>query len=310
VQTSTAQQATARELNVQLIVSQYLSGLRAAADVAAAASRLELAKALFDLASDMQRTGVGTSIDTLRANVEYQNERQRHTAAEAQLAIAVQGLRRLLSLNPNQPIELSDRSSFFETPSFDAAGDLERAYQARPELQTVLSQQRSAASLKQAAQDERLPRVSVGGGWSLQGLRPGSAIPTYQFGAFVDVPVFTGGRIEADIATRDIELKKLREAERAVRDQIAFDVQASETRLESARAEVDAANLGVALAREGITQAQDRFRAGVATNIEVITAQDALARANDNQIGALYRYNQARADLARATGQMESLYAR
>jgi outer membrane protein TolC len=48
----------------------------------------------------------------------------------------------------------------------------------------------------------------------------------------------------------------------------------------------------------------------VANNIEVISAQDALARANDNQIVALYRYNQARADLARATGQMEAVYAK
>ena len=61
---------------------------------------------------------------------------------------------------------------------------------------------------------------------------------------------------------------------------------------------------------EEVTQARDRFQAGVANNIEVISAQDALARANDNQIVALYRYNQARADLARATGQMEAVYAK
>jgi len=48
----------------------------------------------------------------------------------------------------------------------------------------------------------------------------------------------------------------------------------------------------------------------VANNIEVITAQDALSRANDNQISALYRYNQARADLARSTGQMQSTYGK
>ena len=40
------------------------------------------------------------------------------------------------------------------------------------------------------------------------------------------------------------------------------------------------------------------------------TGQDALARANDNQVTALYRYNQARADLAHATGQMEAVYAK
>ena len=150
----------------------------------------------------------------------------------------------------------------------------------------------------------------MSGGWGYQGLRPDTAIPAYQYGAYVDVPLFTGGRLEAEIATRDIEVKKLTEIERQVRDEIGFEVRTAATRLESARTEVEAANLGVSLAREGVTQAQDRFRAGVANNIEVITAQNELARANDNQIAALYRYNQSRADLARATGQMESLYAK
>jgi outer membrane protein TolC len=57
-------------------------------------------------------------------------------------------------------------------------------------------------------------------------------------------------------------------------------------------------------------QARDRFQAGVANNIEVVSAQDALARANDNQIAALYGYNQARADLSHAIGQIEGLYSK
>jgi outer membrane protein TolC len=64
------------------------------------------------------------------------------------------------------------------------------------------------------------------------------------------------------------------------------------------------------LAQQEVTQARDRFQAGVANNIEIVTAQDELARASDNQIGALYRYNQSRADLARSVGQMEALYAK
>ena len=80
--------------------------------------------------------------------------------------------------------------------------------------------------------------------------------------------------------------------------------------LVAARNEVDVANLGVDLARQEVDQARDRFQAGVANNIEVVTAQNELARANDNQIAALYRYNQARADLAHAAGQMETLYGK
>ena len=73
---------------------------------------------------------------------------------------------------------------------------------------------------------------------------------------------------------------------------------------------MDVANLGVDLAKQEVEQARDRFQAGVANNIEVITAQDELARASDNQIAALYRYNQSRADLAHAVGQMEAVYAK
>jgi outer membrane protein len=87
-------------------------------------------------------------------------------------------------------------------------------------------------------------------------------------------------------------------------------VKTSLINLGSARNEVQVANLGVQLSKEEVDQARDRFQAGVANNIEVIQAQDSLARANDNQIAALYRFNQARADLARAIGQMEKIYAK
>ena len=95
-----------------------------------------------------------------------------------------------------------------------------------------------------------------------------------------------------------------------LRNRVGLEVKTAIAQLDSARHEVDVANLAVKLAREEVTQARDRFQAGVANNIEVITAQDELSRANDNQIGAHYRYNQARADLAHATGQVVELYAR
>jgi outer membrane protein TolC len=124
------------------------------------------------------------------------------------------------------------------------------------------------------------------------------------------VPLFTGGRIGAQRARADLELRKVSQQEQEQRNQIALEVRTSVAQLAAARSEVDVANQAVGLANEEVTEARDRFQAGVANNIEVISAQDALARANDNQIVALYRYNQARADLARATGQMEAVYAK
>jgi outer membrane protein len=310
-----AQELTVRELNVQLVVSQYLGSLRETADVRAAESRVELAKALFDQASDLQKNGVGTRIDTLRANVQYQNEQQRLIEARTALATSLFGLARLLNLDPyqgdtHQPIELADSSEFFHTPAFSADETLERAFAERPEMKALASQIRAAELEKKTAQDARVPRLALTGAWSEEGTSPAGAIPVYNFAVSMDVPLYTGGRIRAQVAVDDIELKKLGQQQTDLRNQIAQEVKTATAQLDAAKNEVDVANLGVDLAREEVGQARDRFQAGVANNIEVITAQDELARANDNQIVALYSYNQARADLAHATGQMESLYAK
>ncbi len=305
-----AEQLTVRELNVQLVVSQYLGSLRASADVSAAQSRVELAKALFDQASDVQKNGVGTGIDTLRANVQYQNEQQRLIESRTALATSLFALARLLNVDPHQPVELADLSEFFHTPAFSADETMERAFAERPEMKALASQIRATELERKTAQDARVPRLALNGLWSEEGTSPASPIPVYNFAVSLDVPLYTGGRIKAQMAIEDIELKKLGQQQTDLRNQIAQEVRTASAQLDAAKSEVDVANLGIDLAREEVTQARDRFQAGVANNIEVITAQDELARANDNQIAALYRYNQARADLAHATGQMESLYTK
>lgn len=164
---------------------------------------------------------------------------------------------------------------------------------------------------RKAAEAERYPSLRFDGMWAYQGLRtPLEAIPAYTYTISLNLPLFTGGRIRAETARVRQELEKTRQQTQDVRNTVAFEVKSAAVQLEAARNEVDVANLGMKLAREEVEQARDRFQAGVANNIEVITARDALTRANDNQIGALYRYNQARADLVRATGQVEALYSR
>jgi outer membrane protein TolC len=309
VEASRAQENTMREENVLLVVSQYLGSQRSAADLEAAQSRVDLARALYEQAADLQRNGVGTGIDTLRANVELQNERQRLIVARTGLETSLYGLVRLLNLRPQQRVELADSMTFTETPEPEPADALARAFAARPELRDIENRQRRAELELRAAGEDRLPKFSVAGSWFEQGLGVTSAIPVYQYQFGVDFPLFAGGRIQAQRATADLELRQIRQQEQDIRNRIALEVKTSLAQLESARSEVDTANLGVQLANQEVEQARDRFNAGVTNNIEVITAQDALARANDNQIEALYRYNQARAGLARATGRMEILYA-
>lgn len=299
-----------REQIVLVVVSQYLGSLQASANVTAAQSRVQLSQALYEQASDLQKHGVGTGLDTLRAQVEFENEQQRLIEAQTQLKTSLYGLARLLNVDPGQPIELTDQLSFFETPAFQGDTTLNQAYAERPEMLALEQREREEEIARKLAGEERLPTVGVNGNWAYLGLSAQTAIPTYAYAATVDVPLVTSGRIHADMVKADLELKKINQQRQDLRNQIALEVKTAVAQLDAARHEVEVANQGVKLAQEEVNQARDRFAAGVANNIEVVSAQDALERANDNQISALYSYNQSRADLARATGHIEDLYVK
>jgi outer membrane protein len=307
---SKADSLSTREQVILLVVSQYIGTLRNIADVHASQSRVDLAKALYDQAADLQKEGVGTGIDTLRANVELQNENQRLIEAEANRETSLFGLSRLLNLDPRQKIELADALSFFDTPQPDTEASIDEGLAGRQEWKSLQEQIKSAEHEKKAISESRLPSLKFQGNWYYTGSSSTTGIPTYNYEVAATMPLFTSGRIHAEIVRADLDLQKLHQQQADLRNEIALNVKTALINLDSARNEVKVANLGVQLSNEEVDQARDRFKAGVANNIEVIQAQDSLSRANDNQIAALYRFNQAHADFARAVGQMEKIYSK
>src|SRR6266446_1815100 len=166
---SRANSLSTREQVILLVVSQYIGTLRAVANVQASQSRVELAQALYDQAADLQKEGVGTGIDTLRANVELQNEKQRLIQAETDRETFLYGLSRLLNLDPRQPIELGDSLSFFDTPQPEVETSLELALAERQEWKAMESQIKAAGSQKKAAQFSRLPSLRFDGDFAYVG---------------------------------------------------------------------------------------------------------------------------------------------
>jgi len=305
-----AQGRAVREEIAAIVVGQYLRALRAAASVQAGESRVELAEALAKLAENQQKQGVGTKLDTLRAQVQLQTERQRLIQAQTQRITALAGLGRVLNLQPGTRIELTDTLAAPALP----VGGFQPAFEAglaqRPELAVLDAREKAAVNLREAAQGLRLPTLVASGFYGSTGLQSQPSATTYQITLGLRVPLFTGGLVSAQVSRAQSEQSRVQEARREVRAQVGFEIEVAQAELDAASHEVEVANLAVSLSTEALSQARHRFEAGVSNNIEVINAQDELAKANDNQISALYRLNQSRADLARATGQLETFFAR
>ena len=305
-----ADEITTRENVVTAVVDQYLLILRALATRDAASSRVALAQRLYDQAAELQRTGIGLNIDTVRANVELQNEKQNLIDAETLTHTTKYDLANLLDLPRDQELDVTDHLDFYDLPALEKETLLNQALASRPEIRSLNSQQRIAKLSTDSARDERLPEIDFSGFWYYQGAHFTDGIPAYNYSLSLEFPIFTGGRIRAEVAHAKLEEQRIAEIRRQVEAQIIDEVKSALDQLNAARNSVDVANLGYKLAQDEVAQAQRRFAAGVTTNVEVITAQDALARASDNQISALFQFNLSRATLARATGEIETMYSK
>ena len=121
----------------------------------------------------------------------------------------------------------------------------------------------------------------------------------------VDIPLFQGGRVKAEVEFADSALRQRKAELESLRGSIDADIRRSFTDVRSSERRVQVARETIELARQELTQAQDRFAAGVTNNLEVVQAQQAVAAANDNYISSLFGFNAAKAALIRAQGDAE-----
>lgn len=217
---------------------------------------------------------------------------------------------RLLNLAAGTRVEVTDSLAAPDLPQFSFQDAYQAGLSQRPELASLDAREEAQRKLKDAAQDLRLPSVVASASYGSTGLENGTWTSTYTINLGVRVPLFTAGRISAQTAKAQEEISSIQEQRRDLKAQVGQEIQVAQAELAAERNEVEVASQAVDLATEALQQARHRFEAGVSNNIEVVQAQDELARAADNKINALYRLNQSRVDLARAMGQLESLDVR
>jgi outer membrane protein TolC len=111
--------------------------------------------------------------------------------------------------------------------------------------------------------------------------------------------------VRGDIEQADAALQQRRSEYEDLRGRVDADVREAFLDLTAAASQVTVAQSNRELAQDTLTQARDRFAAGVADTIEVVQAQESVAAAEQDYISSLYAHNLAKASLARAMGQAE-----
>jgi outer membrane protein TolC len=292
----------ARDAIVLAVANLYLDAVAAASRIEAAEAEVNTARALFDQATDMKQAGTVAGIDVLRAQVQLETQQQQLIVLRNEWAKQKLAMARAIGIDPRQPIELSDRVGYHALAPMSADDAINRALGQRADLLAATAMVGAAELERVSAQTGRLPSLRVNGNYGPVGQTPGGSLITYALGAEVQVPIFEGGVVRARTLQADAELRQRRAQLDDLKRQVQYEVQTALLDLAAADERVRVAQHTVTLAAQTQTQAQDRFRAGVASNLEVVQAQEAVARANEAFISSVYEHNLAKAALARSLG--------
>ena len=289
----------------------YLRAVRAQAVVAARQADSSIAAELVGLADAQKAAGVSAAIDVTRARTQLVTAEGLLLVARNQLDRARIDLTRALGIDPATPLALTDTlTATLGAADMPAARDsvVAAGLSNRPDLRAELARAGAARQTGAAIRAERLPRLEVAADYGVNGRTVPGAIATRDLTLQVSVPILDGFRREARLAEQNAVVRESQVRERDLRQQIAADVDGALLDLHSAAAQQGVAAERLRLAAQELSQSRERFKAGVAGNIEVIDAQSNLIRARDTDIDARFAAASARVSLARAAGVARTLH--
>ena len=295
----------AREIVVLAVGNSYLQAIAAGARVETSEAQVKSAQALYAKAADQQKAGLSPAIDALRSQVELQTRQQQLIVARNDLAKLKLNVARIIGLPLGQEFVLTEKAPYQALAALPLDTYLQRAYAGRADYQVALAQVRAAELSRRAAAAGRYPTFDVDANLGDIGVTPSQSNGTWQVTGGVNIPIFTGNRVHGDVLQADAQLKQARSQLGDIRGRIDYEVRTALLDLNAAAEQVEVARSSVDLAEQALAQSQDRFTAGVADNLEVVQAQEAVASAHESYIQSLYAHNLSKVELAHAIGDAE-----
>ena len=252
------------------------------------------------IVQEKYKVGVVAKSDVLRSEVELANAEQNQIKAENSYHLAVASLLNIIERTTETEVILKDDFGY-EKYAQSLEESLALAQNSRPDIAQAEASIRVAASGVSIAESSKLPTLALSAskGWN------DSALPdngNWSAGVSASWNIFDAGLTKSKVKQADLSLVKTREQAKQVRDSVALEVRQAYLNMSEAEKRMGTSDVATSKAQEDMIIAQEKYRAGVGTNLDVIDAQLALTQAKTNRIQALYDYNVSKAKLDKAVG--------
>lgn len=296
-----------RDLIVRSTAALYLNSEFNAAEVQVAQTRVTTSETLEKLARDQRAQGLATGIDVVRAQVQLARDRQALLVAQNTFQTSLLELARFLGLAPGTPLELAEQLEFHPMNIPEVGTALPAALEARADYRALAAQREALAEQQKQSHARYLPKFLLGGDYGAIGRNFGTMPGTGQIQGTLSITLFDRDR-KGEQQELENRLRRLDAQRNDLARGIEEELRKAVLDLQSTAEQVKVTEAALDLAGHELDLARDRFRNGVADNIEVVTAQDALASSQNDRLGALARHADARMALVRALGGGEKNY--
>lgn len=286
----------------------YYRYLNARALLLAEEATVKEAQTNLDSAEERRRAGVATIADVLQARTLLSQAQLNAATVRGQIATLRGVVATALGLRPDTPFDVAGELP--ETLPLDTAMTgvenlIREAQIRRPELAALRAIAQSAEANVRSVKADRWPTIGTRGSVDrTYYTNPLNGRNNYSVGISLRIPLFTGGRQSYEEKRARAEADALKEDVHDLRQRVGLQVWTSYTDVNTATQRVRAAQDLIASAQESYEVALGRYRAGVGSIQELLTAQAALESARAQQIESKTDWYLSMAELARNTGTL------
>jgi outer membrane protein len=216
--------------------------------------------------------------------------------------IAKARLKREMGVPPTYRLRLAQPAAEEREEALPSVEDaLEVALESRPELAAIRH------SLAASEQNLRLANIFETGFITLSAQYERGITGPREGTSWSAIASFTGflfdpGERRADVESARAALRSLQAQEQDLVNTVGLEVETALLNAETARQSIEAAAKAVASAAAQLAAAEGKYREGVGIFVEILDAQESVARARTNRVQAIYGYQTALVALKRSMG--------
>ncbi len=260
-----------------------------------------------DAAQERHKAGLATVADVLQAKSNYSQQKLALQSVTGQIQTIRGSLATAMGLSPTIEYEIGFLPTSIPTDQVSQTIEelLQEAQVRRPDLAAARASALSATAHARSVSRSRLPEITLQGSIGRRYFdNPDVFSDNYSEGIYLSVPLFTGFSTSYDVVEARSQAEHAAEQYQILKGQVDLDVWSSYYDLKTAAERITTAREYLDSAAQTHAVVLERYRAGVGTILDLLTAQTALEDARAQNIEARTDWFLALAALAHATGRL------